>query len=79
MHIAAHPTHPTTHRATTRGRLLGTDTNELTNLGYDTTAALVTLTNTNRETIRERAARGELGEHDLLAALTLDALRNPRT
>ena len=79
MHIAAHPAYPTIRRATTQGRLLGTDINELANLGYDITAALVTLTNTNRETIRNQAARGELTDHDLLDALTIDALRNPRT
>ena len=79
MHIAAHPAYPTIRRVTTQGRLLDTDINELTNLGYDITAALVTLTNTNRETIRDQAARGELTEHDLLDALTIDALRNPRT
>ena len=79
MHIAAHPAYPTIRRVTTQGRLLGADINELTNLGYDITAALVTLTNTNRETIRDQAARGELTEHDLLDALTIDALRNPRT
>ena len=79
MHIAAHPAYPTIHRAATRGRLHGADINELTNLGYDIVGALVTLTNTNRETIRDQAARGELTEHDLLDALTIDALRNPRT
>lgn len=79
MHIAAHPAYPTIRRVTTQGRLLGADINELANLGYDITAALVTLTNTNRETIRDQAARGELTEHDLLDALTIDALRNPRT
>ena len=79
MHIAAHPAYPTIRRVTTQGRLLGTDINELTNLGYDIVGALVTLTNTNRETIRDQAARGELTEHDLLDALTIDALRNPRT
>ena len=79
MHIAAHPAYPTIRRATTQGRLLGADINELTNLGYDIVGALVTLTNTNRETIRDQAARGELTEHDLLDALTIDALRNPRT
>ena len=79
MHIAAHPAYPTIRRVTTQGRLLGADINELTNLGYDITAALVTLTNTNRETIRDQVARGELTEHDLLDALTIDALRNPRT
>ena len=79
MHIAAHPAYPTIRRVTTQGRLLGADINELTNLGYDIVAALVTLTNTNRETIRDQAARGELTEHDLLDALTIDALRNPRT
>ena len=79
MHIAAHPAYPTIRRVTTQGRLLTTDINELTNLGYDITAALATLTNTNRETIRDQAARGELTEHDLLDALTIDALRNPRT
>lgn len=78
MHIAAHPAYPTIRRVTTQGRLLATDINELTNLGYDITAALVTLTNTNRETIRDQVARGELTEHDLLDALTIDALRNPR-
>lgn len=79
MHIAAHPAYPTIRRVTTQGRLLGADINELTNLGYDIVGALVTLTNTNRETIRDQAARGELTEHDLLDALTIDALRNPRT
>lgn len=79
MHIAAHPAYPTIRRVTTQGRLSGADINELTNLGYDITAALVTLTNTNRETIRDQAARGELTEHDLLDALTIDALRNPKT
>ena len=79
MHIAAHPAYPTIRRVTTQGRLLGADINELTNLGYDIVAALVTLTNTNRATIRDQAARGELTEHDLLDALTIDALRNPRT
>ena len=79
MHIAAHPAHPTIRRVTTQGRILGVDINELTNLGYDIVGALVTLTNTNRETIRDQAARGELTEHDLLDALTIDALRNPRT
>ena len=79
MHIAAHPAYPTIRRVTTQGRLSAADTNELTNLGYDIVGALVTLTNTNRETIRDQAARGELTEHDLLDALTIDALRNPRT
>lgn len=79
MHIAAHPAYPTIRRATTQGRVSGADINELTNLGYDIVGALVTLTNTNRETIRDQAARGELTEHDLLDALTIDALRNPRT
>ena len=79
MHIAAHPAYPTIRRVTTQGRLLGADINELTNLGYDIVGALVTLTNANRETIRDQAARGELTEHDLLDALTIDALRNPRT
>ena len=79
MHIAAHPAYPTIRRVTTQGRLSAADINELANLGYDITAALVTLTNTNRETIRDQAARGELTEHDLLDALTIDALRNPRT
>ena len=79
MHIAAHPAYPTIRRVTTQGRLLSADINELTNLGYDSVGALVTLTNTNRETIRDQAARGELTEHDLLDALTIDALRNPRT
>ena len=79
MHIAAHPAYPTIRRVTTRGRLLGADIAELTDLGYDIIGALVTLTNTNRETIRDQAARGELTEHDLLDALTIDALRNPRT
>ena len=79
MHIAAHPAYPTIRRVTTQGRISGADINELTNLGYDITAALVTLTNTNRETIRDQAARGELTDHDLLDALTIDALRNPRT
>ena len=79
MHIAAHPAYPTIRRVTTQGRLLDADINELTNLGYDIVGALVTLTNTNRETIRDQAARGELTEHDLLDALTIDALRNPRT
>ena len=78
MHIAAHPAYPTIRRVTAQGRLLGADINELTNLGYDIVGALVTLTNTNRETIRDQAARGELTEHDLLDALTIDALRNPR-
>ena len=79
MHIAAHPAYPTIRRVTTQGRLLGADINELANLGYDIVGALVTLTNTNRETIRDQASRGELTEHDLLDALTIDALRNPRT
>ena len=79
MHIAAHPAYPTIRRVTTQGRLLGADINELTNLGYDIVGALVTLTNTNRETIRDQAARGELTTHDLLDALTIDALRNQRT
>ena len=79
MHIAAHPAYPTIRRVTTQGRLHAADINELTNLGYDIIGALVTLTNTNRETIRDQAARGELTEHDLLDALTIDALRNPRT
>ena len=79
MHIAAHPAYPTIRRAATRGRISGADINELANLGYDIVGALVTLTNTNRETIRDQAARGELTEHDLLDALTIDALRNPRT
>lgn len=79
MHIAAHPAYPTIRRVTTQGRISGADINELTNLGYDIVGALVTLTNTNRETIRDQAARGELTTHDLLDALTIDALRNPRT
>ena len=79
MHIAAHPAYPTIRRVTTQGRLHTADINELTDLGYDIVAALVTLTNTNREMIRDQAARGELTEHDLLDALTIDALRNPRT
>ena len=79
MHIAAHPAYPTIRRAATQGRLSAADINELASLGYDITAALVTLTNTNRETIRDQTARGELTEHDLLDALTIDALRNPRT
>ena len=79
MHIAAHPAYPTIHRAATRGRLSAEDINELTNLGYDIVGALVTITDTNRETIRGQVARGELTEHDLLDALTIDALRNPRT
>ena len=79
MHIAAHPAYPTIRRVTTQGRLLGADINELASLGYDIVAALVTLTDTDRETIRDQAARGELTEHDLLDALTIDALRNPRT
>ena len=79
MHIAAHPTHPTTHRAATTGRLTGTDINQLEQLGYKVTERVGTLYGPDTNTIRERASRGERGEHDLLDAPALDALRNPRT
>lgn len=78
MHIAAHPTYPTTHRATT-GRLTGADLNQLEQLGYKVTERVGTLYGTDTSTIRDCASRGELAEHDLLYALTLDALRSPRT
>ena len=79
MHTAAHPTHPTAHRATTQRRPLGVDLDQLEQLGCNPVGRLATMHCADTSTIRDCASRGELAEHDLLYALTLDALRSPRT
>ena len=79
MHIANHPAFPAIHRTVTTGRLTGADLNQLEQLGYKVTERVGTLYGTDTSTIRDCASRGELAEHDLLYALTLDALRSPMT
>ena len=78
-HIANHPASPTIHRDATTRQLTGADLNQLQQLGYKATERTSPLHSTDTNTIRDQAARGERGEHDLLDALTIDELRNPRT
>lgn len=73
MHIANHPAFPIIPRVTTAGRLLGDDLDQLEQLGYKPIGRLGALYGTDATTIRDRASRGDATEHDLLAALALDA------
>lgn len=70
-HIASHPAFPIIHRVTTQGRMLGADLKQLNELGYDIDGALATLGDTNRDSVWDAAAKGNLNEHHLLTGLSL--------